>query len=164
MSHLVQQNNAQLIFRRSTYTFPEKHHNSSFPVRYRIIFNSMSRYIYSGISLIKKLLVKINVAGCVAIWRLFKLSKWEHRLRLTQRKQLRRLQPGAGKVKVHGFGKMKVAMMVPSAGEDEPCGSCKAGMSCTCQDRVCSGAGMAKVRGYSSSLTLRIHQTHPSCD
>lgn len=138
--------------------------NSSFPVCYRIIFNSMSWYIYSGISLIKKLLIKINIAECVSIWRLVKLSKWEHRLRLTQRKQLGRLQAGAGRVKVHGFGSVKVAMTAPSAGKDDPCGFCKAGMSYTCQDCVCSGAGMAKVEGYFSSLTLRICQTHLSCD
>lgn len=41
---------------------------------------------------------------------------------------------GAGKVKVYGFGRMKVTMTIPSAGKDYLSGSCKAGISYTFQD------------------------------
>lgn len=41
---------------------------------------------------------------------------------------------GARKVKVYGFGRMKVTMIIPSAGKDCPFGFCKAGISYTLRD------------------------------
>lgn len=60
---------------------------------------------------------------------------------------------GAGKVKVYGFGRVKVTMTVPSAGKDYTFGSRKVGISYVFRDCVCSGDSMAEVKGCFSSLT-----------